>query len=233
MSSKLDAIAIESLCNEINELEDSIKDVHVFSDAFERKMREIIFIGNQRETEFNKKKRLESRKYLHISGHKIRRSLLVAIISISILVSTIATIAITKPRFYYVIKENIHNWIIQFESEDTPESPDVSEHQYIPSLPDGYNIIAKDADKVSGYISMKDSIHEITLRQILPENTTVNKNIDKNARHIFIDEYDVIVSEQESDTTFILTTDQFVYILDGNCGYDVLYDMACEILDKK
>lgn len=233
MSSKLDNIAIESLYNEINELENSIKDVHVFSDAFERKMRKIILIGNQQEKEYNKRKRLESKKYVHVSGRSIRRSLLVAIISISILVSSIAAIAITKPRFYYVIKENIHNWIIQFESEDTPENLDVSEHQYIPSLPDGYNIIAKDADRVSGYISMKDSIHEITLRQILPENTTVNKNIDKNARHIFIDEYDVIASQHKSNTSFILTTDQFVYMLDGNCDYDILYDMACEILKNE
>lgn len=151
-------------------------------------MKQIISIGNRKEAELNKNKKLKSRKYVHVSGRSIRRSLLVAIISISILVSSIATIAITKPRFYYVIKENIHNWIIQFGSEDEPESLDVSKHLYIPSLPDGYSITEKDANKVSGYISMKDSKHEITLRQILPENTVINKNIDKNTKHIFIDE---------------------------------------------
>lgn len=231
MNSKIDSVAIKCLNNEINELETNIKDVHSFSDAFKKRMTRIISIGIQKEKEFRKKSSTETKKYVHISGRRIRRSLLVAIIIMSILISSIATIATIKPKFYFIVKENIQNWIIQFGTNEEVASLDIKNNLYIPKLPKGYTITSKQADEISGQIIMEDGTHTIMLRQMQPENTTINKTAGEETKHILIDGSDVIVSRYEQDITFIFATDKFAYILDGNCNYDTLYEMTCQIIE--
>lgn len=230
MNSKIDSVAIECLNNEINEFEVRIKEVHVFSNTFKQRMKEIISIGIKKEKEFKKKDSSESRNYVHISGRSIRRSLLVAIIIMSILISSIATIANIKPKFYFIVKENIQNWIIQFGTNEEVASLNIKNNHYIPKLPKGYTITSKQADEISGQIIMEDGAHTIMLRQMQPENTTINKTAGEETKHILIDGSDVIVSRYEQDITFIFTTDKFAYILDGNCDYDTLYEMVCQII---
>lgn len=230
MKSKLDTIAIDCLNREINKLETQITSTHVFSNEFETRMKQIISFGKEKEKYFKNIKLRESRKYVHISGRSIRRSLLVAIVAISILVSSIATIAITKPRFYFIIKENIHNWIIQFDSNEEHESLSIKNNLYIPNLPKGYEITSQYADDYSGLITMADTKHTISLQQLQPEDSLISKAIGENPEHIFVNGYDIIVSQNKPDTTFILTTDNFAYILDGNCDYDILYEMVSELI---
>lgn len=232
MSSKLDAIAIESLYFEINEIESSIDSVHTFSDEFERKIKRAIWIGKKKEDEFNKKKQRESRKYVHISGHRIRRSLLVSIIAISIFISSFAVIGAVKPGFYLMIKEDVHDWIIRFGSDTPAKTRSIKDNLTIPTLPEGYSIAEQSAEEVFGFTRFTDATHEIILQQLRPEDSTIKLCAGENAKHIMVEGCDVVVNEQTPDIAFVFTTDEFAYLLDGNCDYEILYQMVEEIITK-
>ncbi|NLD10537.1 DUF4367 domain-containing protein [Aminicella lysinilytica] len=172
-------------------------------------------------------KRVARRSYVHVSHFAIRKTILIAIIISTVLVTAITSIAITRPQIFYEIQQKSTEWIYHFRYEN-PSQVDEKFTFMVPDTPKGYKIVSKDSYESGQTIEyMDDAGHDIVYSQTHSKNleTRIDAEYDKKSK-IKINGFDAIVVKKD-DAWMIMWNDGIsVFELTGIAKYSTLVSMA-------
>ncbi|MBR0341702.1 MAG: DUF4367 domain-containing protein [Oscillospiraceae bacterium] len=206
---------------------------HQFSPEFEREMARLIKEIDEKE-KTDETVQIEDSAHEHrtvlIFGKALRRSIAVMIAAVLILAMAATSIAVIKPNVYYVIKEKITHWLIDPAYEG---DVDINFVPYKFILPDEYAVIDEQIEENSYEVRATDKNgHVISISQYA-HDTGVSFQIDSEGENIVKDKIngsDIVISIHEPDITVLVENDQYVFLLAGNCDYEVIDNIVKDIV---
>lgn len=222
--SKLEQALVLNLDQEISEYEKqlTVEPVHTFSTHYQKKKKRILQWAD--ETVDANTRVPEYRRF------RLRRTVLLVAAIVAILIATTTVTAIVRPEIIYIIKEKITNWTITFDNGSTQESAFV----YIkPPVPEDFQLI----DETKGI-----DFYYLTYRNGAGQEISYDQN-DANSTSISIDSeqvipekkyikgVEVIISEHDGIVQIMYTDNRYVYVIDGNCGKEILLNIVREMIE--
>lgn len=224
--SKLTQALILNLDQEINEYERNQKSepAHLFSSHYQRKKKQILRLAEK--GILGNAPALQSRRF------RFRRTAVLIAAIVAVLAAATAAAAIVKPEVFYIIKEKITNWTITFDNSST-EKPAFA---YIkPPVPEGYQIIDETKGPDFYYLTFRnESGQEISYDQNDPDSVSISIDSEQTTpKKESIEGVEVIISEHDGIAQIMYTDNRYVYVIDGNCEKDVLYNIVKEMIKQE
>lgn len=156
-----------------------------------------------------------------------RRVLIAAAIIVMLLAMAATAIGIVRPQIFYDIKERLTHWDIQFtQSSDEAVSPGF---EYVsPTVPEGYRITNEVKGNNNYFIEFRnDNDESVRYEQMRPDGATVNIfNEDGDSTRQIINGHEAIITRWDDSSMIVIENGEYVFELEGNCGFSELYEMA-------
>ena len=162
-----------------------------------------------------------------------RRMLFVAAIVVIVLAMAATVIGIVRPQIFYDIKEKLTHWDIQFMQKS--EEAITPGFEYIrPEIPKGYRITEEVKTFEDYDITMEDDAgHVIYYLQMEANSTSLDLfNETEEIRQTEIGGRNAVISHNEDMHTILIEDGKYVYLLEGECDYDTLMELAKKIIQS-
>ena len=223
-NSKLEQALILNLDQEIAEYEKklSVEPLQLFSSHYQKKKKHILqwaektVDGNTRFPEYHR--------------FRLRRTMLLVAAIVVVLAAATTVTAIVKPEIIYIIKEKITNWTITFDHGSTEESSFV----YIkPPVPEDFRLVDETKGIDYYYLTFQnESGKEISYDQNNANSTSISIDSEQTIpEKKYIKGVGVIISEHDGIVQIMYTDNRYVYVIDGNCGKEMLFNIVKEMIE--
>ena len=218
LENNLKAALIQAYDEELSIYEAMAEDTpYDFSDDFVNKMNEGINMSEHR--------------YNAFAGWRIRRSSLGAVAAVLILFLSITVYAAVKGNIPFNIGMQDGPWNLITEGSNDPEIQSSFEY-VVPDTPEGFREEARVEEDLSLIIHYLNPAGEsIIYAQSFGEGGRAELNFpegrDMEVTEEIINERNAIITHHGGDIYSITIEDgTSVFVIHGDCGYDILYDMA-------
>ena len=208
-----------------NEMEEECS--HDFSDKFQKKMQKLL---DGEDAETRRSVQVLSRR--HKARIRWRKVLIAATVVILLMASTITATCLIKPQIYYDIQAQLSNWGITFSDEQGETINSGSEAGYFepatPSVPQGFSMVDENKSRDNYQaIYENDEGQSIGFLQTLPDGAALNVDAEGEDIHEeFINGQHAIISHHGNNHTIVIENAQYVFVIDGNCDFELLREMA-------
>lgn len=197
---------------------------HKFSEGFLRKMNRVFLMSNH--------------KYSTVLRHRIRRASLVAAVLIIVLCMSITVYAIVKANIPLNVGNQDAPWsaLVEGSKDETLQE----NFEYItPKTPEGFHVEDRVEEPLNLVIYYKNDLGEgIIYSQAFGEGGQANLNIpDASVLETMeetINERNAVITRHYGDIYSIVIEDGVsVFVISGDCSYDILHDIAVDVTDVK
>jgi len=192
----------------------SLKDCHIFSVKFEKKMKRLI--------------RKSNIKYININKFRVRKSILAASLVIVIVAASMSVEAVRLPIVRLTEKIYSEFSEILFHNEENIKVPETIEEVYVPSyIPGGYTLLEEENLKLMHFLFYtNEKGQEISVEQFTLSVSMSVDTEDITTENITINGMNGIIYTKRGLTTIIVNDNKYVHLISGYENREELIKVA-------
>lgn len=166
---------------------------------------------------------------------RLRRTVLVAaLIAVLLVMTTVTTIGVMRAQIDYDIDKAQESWDIDFERN--AESQQLKVFRAVdPAVPEEFELIDEDRAPMYLWQQYRDGEgHELFITQATPENMSVSIDAEGEDLHEegFMGQHAVVYHDEDSHI-ILLEDGKYIYMIEGDCDYKVIYNIALQLTKHK